>query len=372
MSVDGTRKRDVLMPCPFGSAGRFRPAVPALAPPLAPRPTFGADLNLVTGPLVGSGALFAVDRNRGLVCLDPASGEELWSVATERGWGECLLDGDRVIATPRAGRVAIIDPASGRVLDDAEADGLVLRSAVVHENRVVGPLADGSVAAWDLGRHEFAWRGSSTVRADVPVAAEGGVLVAVEGPALIAYSIAVGEQLWRFDVSEVGRRETIADGVLPGEVATRVVVHNGLAWAGLSGGSFVAVGLRNGELRWHAQLGWFGGLPFELTPDGALVLFVNDELVALDSATGEQRRRALIHGAAPLQPPFAPMALSAGFAWAVDRQGRLTGVDLTDGTIAYQAETRAFVYEPPVITDHALYVTDFDGRLHVYVAQGRS
>jgi outer membrane protein assembly factor BamB len=343
--------------------------MPSLAPPLVPWPAFGVGLHLVTGPLVGPGALFAVDYDLGLVCLDSATGERRWSIATESGWGECLLDGDRVVSTPRPGRVTVLHRTSGAVLDDAEADGLLLRSAVLEGDRVVGPLIDGRLAAWDLVRHEFMWRQTSAVRADVPVAGAGGVLVAVEGPALVACDMDSGEQCWRFDVTELGRRETILDGTVAGEVATRVVAHDGLAWAGLTGGSLVAVGLGDGALRWRAQLGWVGGLAFELTLAGTLMLLVNDELVVLDAATGEEHRRAPLSGRFPLQPPFAPMALSDGYAWAVDRQGRLTSIDLNGGTVAYQAETRAFVHEPPVTTDDALFVTDFDGRLHAYREQ---
>jgi outer membrane protein assembly factor BamB len=358
------------VPLPYGSAGRFRPALPSLVPPLTSRPDIGSGLNLVASPLLGSGTLFAADRTLGLVCLDAMTGKQRWSYATRRGWGECLLDGDRVITTPRPGKLAVLDQASGSVLDESDADGILVRSALVDNNRVTGPLSNGRLAAWDLARHDFAWRRSSAVRADAPVAAADGVLVAVEDQALVACDLSSGEDRWRFDVAELGRHETV-DDLVDGQVATHVIARAGLAWAGLTRGSVAAVGLDDGRLRWHVQLGFTIGFALDLAASDSLVVLLDDELVVIDPATGEQYRRLPIQWPGPVQPPFSSLSLSVGYGWFADRQGRFMAIDLDHGRVFHQADIAAFVHEPPLIGDHAAYVTDFDGRLHTYLAEGQ-
>lgn len=355
------------LPCPYGSAGRFRPCPPPLAPPLVARPGFGAPLDVVTSPLLGDGVLYLVDRVRGLVCMDAATAEQRWAHPAERGEGECLLAGDRIVTTPAPGRVEQLAAATGAVIDTAAEDGgLLLRSAVLDAGRVVGPLVNGTLAAWDLARHAFAWRGP-LVRADVPVAFADGTLVAVGTHALVGHSLADGAQRWRLDLRERGRRTVLGEPE-DGQVAGRPLAHDGLAWCAVTGGGVLAVGLDDGQVRWHVPVGWTIGVSVELIASDTLVVLADDALVTLDARTGAVRRRSPLHGDVPMQPPFTPMALSAGYAWAVDRQGRLVAARLDDGVVAFHAEVGGFVHEPPVVGVSALYVATFEGRLAAFAA----
>ncbi|MEP6815572.1 MAG: PQQ-binding-like beta-propeller repeat protein [Marmoricola sp.] len=358
------------VPCPFGSPGRFRPRLPELTPPVSPRSGFGDELQLVAGPVTASGSLYAADRALGLVCLDATTGAIRWNVETQRGWGECLLDADHVVTTPRPGRLLVLDQRSGAVVSEAYSEVPLLAYSVVVDGQVLGPLVEGDLGAWDLSGQDFAWRVPSTVRVDAPVAVSDGALLTVEKHAVVAYDVADGTLRWRFDVSEAGQRETIVDGLRPGQVATHVVTRDGLTWAGLTGGVVVAIGLDDGEQRWRAALGSVTAPVVDLTPAtegdaGSLVVVADHDLVRLDAATGDVRLREGLDQQR-LQSPVVSMALSAAHAWLVDRQGRLTAVALDTGEISDQRETGGFVHQPPLVTDDGVYVTDFEGRLHAF------
>jgi outer membrane protein assembly factor BamB len=358
------------VPFPFGSAGRFRPRLPDLRPPVSPRSGFGDELQLVAGPVTASGALYAADRAFGLLCLDADSGTVRWNVETQRGWGECLLDGDHVVTTPRPGRVAVLDQRTAAVVSEAESEVPLLAHSVVVDGQVLGPLVEGDLGAWDLASQGFTWRVPTTVRVDAPVAVSDGALVTVEKHAVVAYDVADGSLRWRFDVSEAGQRESIVDGIRPGQVATRVVTRDGIAWAGLTGGTLVAIGLDDGEERWRSALGSVTGPVLDLTPAtdgdaGSLVVVADDELVQLDAATGDVGRRDALDQER-LDSPVVSMALSAAHAWVVDRQGRLTALALGTGEIVDRQQTGGFIHQAPLVTDDAVYLTDFEGRLHSF------
>jgi outer membrane protein assembly factor BamB len=262
--------------------------------------------------------------------------------------------------------LALLEQASGSILEETDVEMPLLREAVVEDGRVVGPLADGRLAAWDLGHREFVWHHTAVVRADFPVALADGVLVAVEDHAVAACDLVRGNALWRFEVGQLARHRTILDGVVEGHVATRVIAHDGRAWVGLTGGWVVAMALADGSLLWRADVGSAAGMSLDLDPDGALVVVAYDQLIVLDANTGEQRGRYVIAGPTPVAAPFAPIALSTDLGWTVDRRGRLNAINLDDGRVADQINVGAFVHEPPLVADQGVYVTDFKGSLHAY------
>jgi outer membrane protein assembly factor BamB len=360
----------MIVPCAFGSAGRFRPRLPDLRPPVSPRSGFGDDLQLVAGPVTASGLLFAADRAFGLLCVDAVTGMIRWNAETQRGWGECLLDADHVVTTPRPGQVAVLDQRSGAVISEVGSEVPLLAHSVVVDGQVLGPLVEGDLGAWDLVGQGFTWRVPTTVRVDAPVAVSYGAVVTVEKHAVVAYDVADGSLRWRFDVSEAGQRESIVDGIRPGQVATHVLTRDGLAWAGLTGGMLVAIGLDDGEERWRSSLGSVTGPVLDLTPAtdgdaGCLVVVADHDLVQFDAATGDLRRRDELDKQR-LDSPVVSMALSQAHAWVVDRQGRLTALELSSGDISDQQWTGGFVHQPPLVTDDAVYLTDFEGRLHAF------
>jgi outer membrane protein assembly factor BamB len=350
--------------CVFGSPGRFRPERPRLAPPLRPRPGLAEGRDLLTTPLLGDDAILAVDRRQGLLCLEVGSGEVRWRHGAERGWGECLLAGEVVVVTPAPDRIEELDLTTGAVVRTARVEtGYVLRSSVVLGDRVLGPLVDGRLAAWDRNGEVLTWTGPA-VRGDLPVAAADGLLVGVADGVLIGLEVDDGAERWRLPLTELGRREVFGD-LEDGTVVGRVLVHDGRLWCAVTGGGVLCADLRDGTVLWHDKH-WRIGVGLELVPPDELVVLADDVLLTLDAQTGAVRRRVPVRASTPLQAPFGPPALSVSHAWMVDRRGQLVAARLADGVVEQSMPVGGAVFEQPALDDNGLYVVTFDGRLAAF------
>ena len=353
--------------CAYASPGRWQPCATELKPPLVPAWSPPSAEDLVDAPILGGGLAFCVSRPHGLVAVDVRTGEHVWRLEAERAWGSCQLSGDRLLATPRPGRLAVLDPASGAERQSYAVHGILLQYGVVVDDRVVSPLDDSSLGAWDLAAGAFAWRVPTQWRPTL-LAAGGGIVCVAEESAYVALDLATGSERWRFDVAVLGRYTTILWGERPGAATRHPIIAGDSVYVGVTGGLLVALDIASGMPRWTTQVGCPIPHNFALAPNGELLHLADDALVAIDAATGAVRARQLLNDAAGEagDGPFAPMAVTERFVWAVDHRGRLAAIARADGHIAWRADLRGRVASPPVIADGRLLVVDLDGRLSVF------
>jgi outer membrane protein assembly factor BamB len=324
----------------------------------------------VAPPVLGHGLAFCVTRARGLLALTPETGEEVWRLETERGWGSCQLGHGFLFSTPRPGVLLALDPTRGSVVESFSVADLSLRYGVVVDQRIVSPLEPGVLGAWDLRSRELAWRvPNNGWRVSSLTAADGLVLLAVQG-AYVALDFATGMERWRFDVTERGRHKTIMDGERAGTTAGVPIVALGFVCCGVSGGSLCALDLATGALRWQLGVGGLSPRNYAFAANGILVFLSDDALFEIDVTSGAVRSRHELRcpPGIDLRSPFAPIAVAAELVWTTDRKGRLVAIGRADGAVSIRGEGIGGMGDAPVLGEDKVFVAGLDGQLRVFGA----
>ena len=357
-----------LVPCPYGSPGRWQPRPTELDPPLDPAWASSRAEDLVDAPILGDDLAFCVSRPRGLVALDASGGREVWRRETLRGWGSSQLTADgSLVTTPRPGVLAVLDPATGSDIRSFDVSDILLQYGVIVGPLVVSPLEQGTMGAWDLSAGRFAWRVPAAWQPSL-LAANGSTVCFAEPAAYVALDLANGRQRWRFDVTEVGRHRTTMWGERPGEITRHPIVAGETAYVGVTGGWLIALDLLSGAVRWQAQVGATTPYNFALAPDNVLLFLGDDTLVTIDANTGSERARLKLTGSSDTASsgPYSPVSVTTRHLWTVDRRGRLVAVSRDEGRVSVIADLGSRFPSPPAIGGGRLFLVDTEGRLAVF------
>lgn len=230
------------------------------------------------------------------------------------------------------------------------------------DGRLFAAAADGVVMAFDADTGEQLWRQSL----DVPISGavgvgEAGVAVGTAGAEVILLDTGNGEVKWRHGVgSEVLAPPAVGQG--------SVVVRTG------DGGVF-ALDAESGEQRWIYRrnvpaLSLRGHAAPVLVNGGVVAGFDNGRLSALDLETGDpawETTVAVPEGRSDLERMVdldTDPAIAGGDLFAGTYQGRLAGIALADGQIAWTRDVS--VLGGVAVDDSNVYVTDDEGRVWAY------
>jgi len=357
-----------LVPCAYGSPGRWQPRPTELAPPLVPAWASSPAEDLVDTPILGEDLAFCVSRPRGLVALDASSGREAWRRDTLRGWGSCQLTADgSLVTTPRPGVLAVLDSTSGADIRSFEVRDILLQYGVIADALVVSPLEEGTIGAWDLSAGRLAWRVPASWRPSL-LSASAGAVCFTEQSAYVALDLATGGERWRFDVTELGRHHTAMWGDRPGQTTGHPIVADDTAYVGVTGGWLIALDLRSGAVRWQSQVNATIPSNFALAPGNVLLFLGDDTLVTIDARTGNQRDRRMLAGSPDTgsSGPYSPVSVTTRYLWTVDRRGRLVAISRDEARVSVIADLGSRVPGPPALGGGRLFVVDSGGRLAVF------
>ncbi len=268
-----------------------------------------------------------------LICLDAASGDELFTVATESSLNSSpILAGDRVV-------VASTETATGRLT----AYGL-----------------DG----------EDLWTTSVEARPDVEMPVIDDVVVVVDSGQLVGVDLATGEDRWRhyadkldFEAPHVSGDNAYTDGTLV-YVAVETVSFD----SGEASGNIVALDGVTGAEAWRSpvlgDIGYgVGADDAAAFADGSAVAFLMGgtprRVVTLDNATGEVRWEA------PVASEYADI-VDVGDATVVVDGPDMSAYD-RQGTELWSAPSPVLEGEPtllgpgrPVFTEDRLFLAGYD------------
>ncbi|MEX0373413.1 outer membrane protein assembly factor BamB [Spiribacter roseus] len=285
---------------------------------------------MVAGMLAGCGGPSLI-KAEDPPALETPPGEpavtEHWSVslgaATPPGYRlEPALMDERVFAAGADGTVAAYDAASGERRWRQDLDVAITGAVGVGETGVAVGTANAEVVLLDPDSGAVKWRQrvSSEVLAP-PAVGQGSVVVRTGDGGVFALEADTGEQRWLY-------RSGVPALSLRGH-GSPVLVNGGVV-VGFDNGRLAALELGNGDVAWEASVA---------VPEGRSDL---ERMVDLD----------------------ADPAVAGGDVFAGAYQGRVAGIALANGQIAWTREVS--VLGGISVDDSNVYVTDERGRLWAF------
>lgn len=270
------------------------------------------------------------------------------------------LAGDLYVAA-RDGSVARLDPANGQARWRVSA-GIRISGGIGADGELAVVASDvGEVVALDAKSGTVRWRArvSSEVLA-APRVAEGLVLVRSADSRIFAFGAEDGRRRWVYQR---------APTALIVRTPAGLTVHQGVAYAGFSGGKLVALALSNGGVRWEATVA---------LPKGANELERVTDIVGDPAAQGREVCAAAYQGrvgcydAQNGNPLWARelssltgVSFDARYAYVSDDKGAVHALDRSNGRSVWRQDrlsNRRLSQPIPLGTEIA--VGDLEGYVH--------
>ena len=341
---------------PVGAATAY--GVDAARTNAVPDGALGADLawtverSVTSGvPPVGAGSLLLAGDTQGWVsATDVRTGEQVWQVRLTppvlvapavAGNGVVVGDGDKGLRS-----LSLVDGHTQWVV---ELDDVVSQPPVVTDDAVVVASDDARVAALDVTDGSEQWSTTLGGRLTGAPAADGDhVYVSDSGGGLTALDLADGDQAWsRTIVESTLGAPALADG--------RVVAQD-------DDGVVYGFDAGDGTLEWQSRSRGNRSAPLAVAGETVLALTNTRDLQALDLEDGHRlwRTRVDVSATGPLVVGDAVVTVST--------KGRLTSLDLGDGSIAGgfdlprpERGQEPNVVLPLAVVDDSLVVTSTPG-----------
>lgn len=299
-------------------------------------------------PVAANGRVFTMDSHA-IVMAHAIGGAALWSADLaapgERGanasGGGLALGGGKLFATTTQGDLIALDPASGKILWRQRVEAAIDGAPTVANGQVfVGTASSvGYAIDADTGRIDWRLAGLPTqlgvAGVGAPAVSGNSVIFPLANGSMLSVDAAKGSPSWITRVSGAragsGRRDLQA---FTGEP----VVSGGIVYAATAAGRAVAVGLRDGKLRWSAEEGAQGTMEVA----GGSVFFVNDQgkLLRLSASNGNKiwsvdlphyERDGKPRRLKSIWPAFGPV-LASGRLWVASGDGYLRSFNPQDGS----------------------------------------
>ncbi|MEN0107351.1 MAG: outer membrane protein assembly factor BamB [Pseudomonas sp.] len=230
-----------------------------------------------------------------------------WSRSVGDGQGDTFnmlvpaIDGDSIFAADVNGEVMAINRFSGDKLWETDLDLPVSGAVGAGSGLVLVGTLKGEVVALDGATGEEKWRAKVTSEVLAPPATNGDVVVVqTQDDRVIGLEASTGAQRWIYE-------NTPAVLTLRGTGAP--IVTDSLAYAGLSTGKVIALDTQRGLPAWEQRVA---------VPQGRSEL---DRVVDIDGG----------------------LLLSGNTLYAVSYQGRVAGLDASNGRIIWQREASSNV-----------------------------
>jgi outer membrane protein assembly factor BamB len=272
------------------------------------------------------------------------------------------LAGDALYAAARDGAVVRLDAADGRerwrVSLDARLSGGVGADAAT----VAVAADDGAVFALETltGKQRWRARVSSEVLA-APRIAAGLVLVRSADSRIHALDAADGKRRWAYQRAPSALRLRTPQGMMP---------HEGLLYAGFSGGKLVALALDGGTLRWEASVA---------DPKGTTELERVTDVVGEPVLVGREVCAAAFQGRvacfdaqtgsllwAREMSSVTGVSADARYAYVSDERGAVHALDRTNGRSLWKQDRLAYrQLSRPLPLGAQIAVSDLEGIVHL-------
>ncbi|MCH9808591.1 MAG: PQQ-binding-like beta-propeller repeat protein [Alphaproteobacteria bacterium] len=333
-------------------------------------------------PLVYGGRVFTLDAASQVSAFSASGGSASWRVSlvpdSERNAGTSFMssltfsssarggfggglaaENGRLFAVSGFGRVAALDPATGKTLWEKNLGTPVRAAPTASGDKVFVISMEGRFYCLNAldGSENWVVRGlpqNSSLVMNVSPAVEGD-LVAVPYPSgdLLALRVTDGSARWSENLSRLRATSKLAalkDAATP-------AIADGVVYAVGHSGRMVATKSATGERLWTINLPgtqrpWVaGGSVFAVDTTG--------RLMAIDRNTGQTQWTVNLAGSKHWSGP----TLAGGLLWLASGKGQLVGVDAATGRVVSQKDVGGSVYIPPVVAQGRMYVMRDDATL---------
>lgn len=290
---------------------------------------------------------------------------ELWSARVGAAAGfefSPVIAGDAVYAAARDGTVMRVDAADGRERWRVTLAAPLSGGAGANDATVAVAADDGSVFALDAltGKERWRARVSSEVLA-APRFAAGLVLVRSADSRIHAFDEADGKRRWAFQRAPAALRLRTPQGMTP---------HEGLLYAGFSGGKLVALALEGGALRWEATVA---------DPKGTTELERVTDVVGDPAVVGREVCAAAFQGRVACFDAqngsllwardissATGVSADARYAFVSDERGAVHALDRTNGRSLWKQDRLAHrLLTRPLPLGGQIAVADLEGIVHL-------
>ncbi|MDX2257831.1 MAG: PQQ-binding-like beta-propeller repeat protein [Hyphomicrobiaceae bacterium] len=340
---------------------------------------------VTASPIVFGGRVFTLDADGHVSAFSTSGGSSLWrtslvpeneakagtglfsglttSSSAQGGFGGGLaVDNGRLYAVSGFGKVAALDPSTGKAIWEKHLGSPVRAAPSAAGDRVFVITMEGRfyALAGPDGAEVWVARGlpqQASLVMNVSPAVSGDI-VAVPYPSgdLMALKVADGTPAWSESLSRTrggSQLTSLSDAATP-------VIDNGTVFAIGHAGRMVATSAATGERLWSLNIPgtnrpWVAG-------DTVFVVDTSGQLMALARTDGSIRWTTQLPGSKTWSGP----TLAGGLLWLASGDGTLAGVDAATGRLAEQQEIGGGVFIPPVVAEGKLYVLRDDARLLAY------
>ncbi|MEJ2515693.1 MAG: outer membrane protein assembly factor BamB [Gammaproteobacteria bacterium] len=328
----------------------------------------GAELlRLGLRPAVQGGRVFAAGRDGRVVSLDLASGKSEWTTETELrlsagpGVGAGL-----VVVGSSDGAVVAIDAASGAEVWRTRLSGEVLATPAASRGVVVVRSVDGRLRGLDAADGTELWTVEQTpprlsLRGNGdPVIAGDLVVAGFDNGRIAAYTLREGVPVWENYVS-TGRGRTELERLADVD-ATPVLVGNDIYVVSYHG-RLANVAPESGQVLWDTELSSHSGLGADWT--SVYVTTAESEVVAVNRSSGAEMWR---QDALRMRQLTAPVPFGQSVVVG-DLDGYLHWLDSLTGEIEGRERAGSdAIVAAPVSAGEYLVVQDEDDRVYAFRA----
>ncbi len=291
----------------------------------------------------------------------------VWQRRVGSGAGKLFLklrpavDGERVYAATRGGRVRAFDARTGESIWDTDTDSPLSGGPGVGDGLVLLGTSDGEVLALGEKDGEIKWRARVSSEVLSSPVAQGGIAVArtIDGK-LFGLNTDDGTRLWVYD------RTT---PVLTLRGTSSPVLAGGTAVAGFDNGQVVAITLSNGQPLWETRVAVPRGrtelermVDIDADPviEGNTVYAVTyqGQVAALELFSGKVIWRRDMSS-------YAGLGVDAENVYVTDESSNVWALQRSNSASMWrQAKLEARRVSPPAVFGRYVVVGDLEGYLH--------
>ncbi len=226
-------------------------------------------------PCVADGVVFVGSYDKHVHAIDLVTGKLKWKTAIGTSKASAAFHDGRVYVGTDLGRFACLDAATGEEIWSYATEGEITASANFHAGRIIIPSHSGKITALDdRGRRVWQFKVTEPVHGSVAIVGDLVYAVGCDGK-LHTLDAKTGKELFQVD--------------LEGQTPSSPAVVGDLLFAGTMSSEVVAIDLKKRKRAWGYQSNQPAGFQGSAAVAGDAVIAIdqNGMVLALDRATGQ-------------------------------------------------------------------------------------